>query len=82
MTNEFLPKTKYVCQRKFKIDIIKFHFNEKVDLAFCRPLSVPKSWYPMGKPGVPFASVCHYRMGRADFTHYHCGMVRLVRAAA
>ena len=36
---------------------------------------------PHGQAGVPFALVCHYRMGRADFTHSYCGMVSLVRAA-
>ena len=33
---------------------------------------------PHGQPGVPFASVCHYRMGRADFTHSYCGMDELL----
>ena len=27
---------------------------------------------PHGQADVPFASVCHYRMGRADFTYSYC----------
>ena len=36
---------------------------------------------PHGQADVPFASVCHYRMGWTDFTHSYCGMISLVRAA-
>ena len=50
-------------------------------LRFCWCTLCSLIMVPHGQADVPFALVCHYRMGRADFIHSYCGMVSLVRAA-